>query len=133
MSVKVGALLAAAEEAEERCRRYGRLAAQLVKLTFALYVPAFVATAAGLVAYMLYNAPHLAIAGLVMWIVGYVVYILSGVCSYKAVKAARQACIFRRTAESVAEIEKIRMMLEKEIDELEQELKKRDMRESSAD
>ena len=86
MSVKVGSLLAAAEEAEERCRRYGRLAAQLVRLAFALYVPASVATAAGLVTYMLYSVPHSAIAGLVMWIVGHVVYILSGVYSYKAVK-----------------------------------------------
>ena len=135
MSVKLSALLAAAEEAEERCRRYDRLAARLVKLTFALYIPAFVTTAAGLVAYMLYSVPHLAVAGLAMWVAGHVVYILSGVYSYRAIKATRQACVFRRTAEAVAEIERIKMMLEKEkkIDELEQELKKRDMGESSAD
>ena len=41
--------------------------------------------------------------------------------------------MFRRTAEAVAEIDRIMAKLEKEIDELEQELKKRDMRETSAD
>jgi len=133
MSAEVKALLAAAEETERRCSRYGRLAAQLDKLTLALYIPATVTTAAGLVAYMLYGMPHLATAGLALWIAGYTAYILRDVYSLKSVKAARQACVFRRTAEAVAEIEKITAKLEKEVGELEQELKKRDMREPSAD
>ena len=126
-------LLASAEETERRCRRYGRLATQLDRLTLALYIPAFVITVTGLVAHLLYGMSQVAIAGLALWIAGYATYILRDVYSSRAAKAARQACVFRRTAEAVAEIERIMAKLEKEVDELEQELKKRDMRESSAD
>jgi hypothetical protein len=131
---EVKALLAAAEEAEEKCRRYGKLATLLDKLALVLYIPAFVATVAGLVVHMLYSMPQIVIAGLALWFAGYVAYILRDVYSGKAVKAARQACVFRRTAEAVAEIERIMMKLGKEVGEVEQELKKRGIaRESSAD
>jgi len=134
VSVEVKALLAAAEETEERCRRYGRLATQLDRLTFALYMPAFVVITTGLVAYMLYSMPYLVTAGLALWTAGYVAYILRDVYSDKATKAAEAACTYRRTAEAVAEIDRIMAKLEKEIDELEQELKKRGIaRETSAD
>ena len=112
MSGEAGVLLAAAQEAERRCRRYSRVADMLDKLTLALYIPAFVATAAGLVAYLLHSIPHLVIASLALWIAGYAAYILRDVYSGKAVKAARQACMFRRTAETVAEIERIMAKLE---------------------
>jgi len=134
VSAEVKALLAAAEEAEERYRRYSRVADMLDKLTLPLYIPAFVATAAGLVAYLLHSIPHLVIASLALWTAGYVAYILRDVYSDKATKAAEAACTYRRTAEAVAEIDRIMAKLEKEIDELEQELKKRGIaRETSAD
>jgi len=127
-------LLASAEETERRYRRYGRLATQLDRLTLALYIPAFVITVTGLVAHLLYGMSQAVIAGLAMWIAGYATYILRDVYSGRAVKAARQACVFRHTAETVAEIDRIMAKLEKEIDELEQELKKRGIaRETSAD
>ena len=50
MSGEVGALLAAAKEAERRCRRYNRVIDVLDKLTLALYIPASVVTTVGLVA-----------------------------------------------------------------------------------
>ena len=107
MSAEVKALLAAAEEAEERCKRYGRVADTLDKLTFALYIPAFVATAAGLVAYLLHSILQAVAVGLALWIAGYVAYILRDVYSSRAAKAARQACVFRRLAEAALEIEKL--------------------------
>jgi len=113
VSVEVKALLAAAEEAEERCKRYSRVVDTLDKLTFALYIPAFVATAAGLVAYLLYSIPQVAAAGLALWIAEYVAYILRDVYSYRAVKAARQACMFRHLAEAALEIEKLKEKITK--------------------
>jgi len=108
MSGEVDALLAAAEEAEERCKRYSRIANMLDKLTLALYIPALVTTAAGLVAYLLHNIPQVAAAGLVLWTAGYAAYILRDVYSSRATKAARQACVFRRLAEAALEIEKLK-------------------------
>jgi hypothetical protein len=64
-------------------------------------------------------------AGAALWIAGYVAYMLREVYSYKAAKAAERACVLRRTAEIVVEIERIKTKLVKEIDELEQELKNR--------
>ena len=113
MSGEVDALLAAAEEAERRCRRYGRLAAQLDKLVFALYIPAFVATATGLFVHALYGMSQAVIAGLALWVAGYATYILRDVYSLKAVKAARQACVFRRLAEAALEIEKLKEKITK--------------------
>jgi len=133
MSAEVKALIAAAQEAERRCKRYSRVADMLDRLTFALYIPAFAVTTIGLVAHLLYSMQYLVIAGLALWIAGYAAYILRNVYNSKATKATRQACVFRHTAETVAEIDRIMAKLEKEIDGLEQELKKRDMRESSAD
>jgi len=108
MSVEVGALLAAAEEAEKRCRRYSRVADMLDRLNLALYIPAFATTAIGLVAHLLYNMPQMVAAGLALWIAGYIAYILRDVYSLKSVKAARRACVFRRLAEAVLEIEKLK-------------------------
>ena len=115
MSAEVNALLAAAEEAERRCRRYGRVVDMLDRLTLALYIPAFVITVTGLVAHLLYGVSQAIIAGLALWIAGYATYILRDVYSLKAVKAARQACVFRRIARTVAEIDRIMAKLEKEI------------------
>jgi ABC-type transport system involved in cytochrome bd biosynthesis fused ATPase/permease subunit len=125
MSAEVKALLAAAEEAEDRCKRYSRVADMLDRLTLALYIPAFVATAVGLAAHMFYGWWQIAAAGLALWIAGYAAYILRDVYGDKAAKSARQACVFRRTAEAAAEIDRVVAKLEKEVDELEQELKKR--------
>ena len=108
VSAEVKALIAAAQETEERYRRYSRVADMLDRLTLPLYIPAFVATAAGLVAYLLHSIPHLVIASLALWIAGYAAYILRDVCSGKAVKATEAACTYRRTAETVAEIKKAR-------------------------
>ncbi len=118
MSGKAGALLAAAEEAEERCVRCGRLAARLDRLALALYASALLATAAYLFAYLLHGLQlwHVAGAGLALWIAYYAARILRDVCSIKAAEAARQECVFRRTAEIITEIEKIRMKLEKKIE-----------------
>ena len=134
VSAEVKALLAAAEETEERYRRYSRVADMLDRLTLPLYIPASAVTVAGLVAYLLYGIQHVAAIGLALWIVNYARLILYVVSGYMAVKAARRACVFRRTAEVVAEIDRIMAKLEKEIDELEQELKKRGIaRETSAE
>ena len=108
MSAEVKALIAAAEEAEERCKRYSRVADMLDRLTLALYIPALVATAVGLVAYLLHSIPHLVATSLALWIAGYVAYILRDVYSYRAVKAARQTCVFRHLAEAMLEIERIK-------------------------
>jgi len=116
VSVEVKALLAAAEVVEERCKRYSRVADVLDKLTLALYIPATVATAIGLATYMLYSMPHLVATSLALWIVDYAAYILRDVYSGKAAKAARQACVFRRTAEIVAEIERIKEEIMKKND-----------------
>jgi len=134
MNDEVRPLLAAAEETERRYRRYSRVADMLDRLTLALYIPAFVITVTGLVAHLLYGMSQAVIAGLALWIAGYATYILRDVYSGRAIKAARQACVFRHTAEAVAEIDRIMAKLEKEVDELEQELKKRGIaRETSAD
>ena len=98
VSAEVKALLAAAEETEERCRRYGRVADMLDRLTLALYILAFVITVTGLVAHLLYGVSQAIIAGLALWIAGYAAYILRDVYSSRAAKAARQACVFRRLA-----------------------------------
>jgi len=106
-------LLAVAEETEERCRRYGRLAAQLDRLTLALYIPATVATAAGLVAYLFYGLWQIITTALALWIAGYAAYILRDVYSYRAVKAAIQACEFRHLAEATLEIERLKEKITK--------------------
>ena len=104
----------------------------LDKLSLAL-LPAFIVITIGLVAYVFYGLWQVVVTGLVFWLVGYVAYILRDVYSYRAAKAARQACVYRRTAEIVAEIERIKAKLEKEIDELGHELKKRGIVGESAD
>ena len=126
MNDKVKALLAAAESAEERCRRYSRRAALCDRLSFALYIPATALMLLGATAYFYgydYRLPFA--VSVALWIAGYAAYILRDVYDSRAAEAARKACVFRRTAETIAEIEKIKAKLEKEIDELEQELKKR--------
>jgi len=134
MSGEVNALLVAAEEMERRCRRYSRVGALLSSLFFVLSVAAVHALSTSVATYLLHGNYQLPLAaGAAFATAACVTYVLSDVYRYKAVKAARQACVFRRTAETVAEIDRIMAKLEKEIDELEQELKKRDMRESSAD
>jgi hypothetical protein len=111
---EVAALLAAAEEAEERCRRYSRVADALDKLTLALYIPAFATVATGLAAHMLYGLWQIATAGLALWVAGYVAYILRDVYDLKSVKAARQACVFRHLAEAALEIEKLKEEITKQ-------------------
>jgi len=129
MSAEVSEFLAAARKAEERYKKYSRVADMLDRLALALYIPAFAVTAVGLavglVAYLLYSMPHLVIAGLSLWIAGYAAYILHNVYSHEAAKAARQACVFRRTAETLDEIKKVMAELEKDVEKLEQEMKKR--------
>jgi ABC-type uncharacterized transport system permease subunit len=112
MSAEVKALLAAAEEAEERCRRYGKLAALLDRLTFALYISAFVAIAIGLATYLLYNTSQIVVAGLALWFAGYAAYILRDVYGEKATKAAEAACRYRRIAETIMEVCKLRAEIE---------------------
>jgi small-conductance mechanosensitive channel len=127
MNDKVKALLAAAESAEERCRRYSRRAALCDRLSFALYITATALMLLGATAYFFYGYDYrlpFAVSA-TLWIAGYAAYILRDVYDSRAAKAARKACVFRRTAETIAEIEKIKAKLEKEIDELGQELKKR--------
>jgi hypothetical protein len=55
-------------------------------------------------------------AGAALWIAGYVAYMLREVYSYKAAKAAERACVLRRTAETIIEIEKIKAELAKKTD-----------------
>ena len=114
MSAEVKALIAAAEETEERCKRYSRVADMLDKLALALYIPALATSVAGLATYLLYNVQHVAVAGLALWATGYAAYILRNVYDYRAVRAARRACVFRRAAEIIVGIEKIKAKLEKE-------------------
>ena len=122
-SKELRALLAAAEDAERRCRKYSRRADLMDKLSFML-LPAFVAITVGLVAYGLYGWRQMLATGLALWFAGYVAYMLRTIYDYKAAKAARQACVFRRTAETAAEIERIMAELEKAAEELIQELEK---------
>ena len=95
MTDDVKALLAAAEE---RRRRYSRRATLLERLTFALHIPAFVATAVSLAAafYGWWQAARLIGAmGLALWSAGYVSFILYSIYKHKATEAARQACTLR--------------------------------------
>jgi len=112
MSAEVKALIAAAQEAERRCRRYSRVADMLDKLTLPLYIPASAVT----VAYLLYGIQHVAAVGLALWIAGYAAYILRDVYSSKATKAARRACVFRHLAEAALEIEKLKEKITKKND-----------------
>ena len=61
---KVKALLAAAEDAERRCKEYSRRAVLLDKLSLAL-LPAFIVITIGLVAYVLYGLWQVVVTGLV--------------------------------------------------------------------
>jgi hypothetical protein len=54
-SDEVGALLVAAQETEERCRKYNSAADLLDKLTLALHIVALASVAVGVVTYMLYG------------------------------------------------------------------------------
>ena len=128
MNDEVKALLAAAESAEERCRRYSRRAALCDRLSFALYITATALMLLGATAYFFYGYDYrLPFAvSVALWIAGYAAYILRDVYDSRAAEAARKACVFRRTAETIAEIEKIKTGLEKKIDELKQEVKRMD-------
>jgi positive regulator of sigma E activity len=107
-SDEVKGLLAAAEDAEERCRRYGRRAALFARLALALYVVAAVAYALTVAAYLLYSWWQVVVASTALWTAGYASYMLHDHYSRKAAKAARQSCIYRKVAEIVAEIERIK-------------------------
>ncbi len=95
MSDEVRTLLAAAEGAEERRRRYSRVAELLDKLFFTLLVAAAFVLAAGVVTYLLYSHRLLASIGVALSISMYVALILRDIYRYKAAKAARQACELR--------------------------------------
>jgi hypothetical protein len=110
---EVETLLAVARDAEERCRRYSRVASMLDRLTLALYILAFATVATGLVAHMLYGLWQIVVAGLALWVAGYAVYILRDVYSDKTTKAAETACIYRCTAETIMEIRKLKAEVEK--------------------
>jgi hypothetical protein len=133
MNGKVKALLAAAQDAEERHRWYSRVADILDKLTLVLSVPAFILITAGLVLYLMYDWWQIFATGAALWFAGYATRVMHDIYSNKAAKAARQACVFRRTAETIIEIHKLKAKLEKEMDELTQKLKKRGDEETSAD
>jgi uncharacterized membrane protein len=124
---RVRGLLAAAQDAEERYRRYSRTADLLIRLSFTLYISALAVMVTGAVAYFAYGWEWQTAAsvGLVLAVAGYVAYILHNIYFDKAVKAVRQACVYKTVAEAVAEIRNIRAKLEKTVEGLEQELKKR--------
>jgi uncharacterized membrane protein (UPF0182 family) len=113
-SEKVRALFAAAEDAERRHRKYSRRAAQLDRASLALYIIAMAFMLLTAVAYFFYHYDYMLTfaAGIVCWAAGYTARVLHNVYSCKAVKAARQACIFRSVAEIITEIEKIKTQLE---------------------
>ena len=109
MTDEIKALLTAAQKAEERCRRYSRMEALLLSLFFVLSVAATSALSMSVVAYFLYGSYQSPLAtGVAFATAACVTYVLSDVYRYKAVKAARQACVFRRAAEIITEIERIR-------------------------
>jgi ABC-type multidrug transport system fused ATPase/permease subunit len=124
---KIRALLAAAQDAEERYRRYSKTADTLIKLSFMLYASALAVMVAVAVAYFAYGWEWQTAAsvGLALAIAGYAAYMLHDIYNGRAVKAARQACVYKTVAEAVAEIRNIRAKLEKTVEGLEQELKKR--------
>jgi small-conductance mechanosensitive channel len=113
-SEKVRALLAAVEDAERRHRKYSSWAAQLDRVSLALYIVAMAFMLLTAVAYFFYHYDYYMLtfaAGIACWAAGYVAHVLYNVYSCKAVKAARQACVFRSAAEIIAEIEKIKTKL----------------------
>ncbi len=125
MSNEVKALLAAAENAEGRYKRYSRWATLLDDLSFVFYVSAAATFGASLADYLLHGGAYMSllVAGLALWWSAAVTRILHDVYDHKATKAARQACTFRHTAEIITEIEKIKTKLERAVDNLEQKLR----------
>jgi predicted nucleic acid-binding Zn ribbon protein len=97
MTDEVRALLAAVEDAEERCKKYSRRAALLEWLYLVLLISAMVFLFLGAVMHLLYGYDHrppLAVSA-VLWIVGYAVYLLHVIYDSKAAETARQACELR--------------------------------------
>ncbi len=127
MTDEVKALLAALEDAERRCKRYGRRAALLDNVSFVLYVSAGVVFGVSLADYLFRGSVHLSLiaAGLALWASAAVTRILHDVYDHEATKAARQACTYRTVAEAIIEIRKIKTKLEKALNRLEQELERR--------
>jgi uncharacterized membrane-anchored protein len=131
---EVKALFAAAQDAEEKYRKYSRTEDTLIRLSFTLYISALVAVIAGATAYFVgWEWRSATAAGLALMVTGYVAYILHSIYADKAVKAAGQACVYKTVAEAVAEIRSIRAALEKAVEGLEEELKKRGDSWQSAD
>jgi len=126
---EVRALLAAAEDAERRYKRYGMLATLLDSLSFVLYVVAGVVFGVSLADYLLHGGAYMSllVVGLALWWSATVTRMLHDVYDRKATKAARQACTFRDVAEIITEIRKIKARLEVAVDRLEQELKRRNL------
>jgi len=126
MSGEVKALLAAAEDAEKRCRRYSRWAALLGNISFMLYISAGAAFGASLADYLLRGGGYtLLVAGLALWASAAVARILYDVYGHRATEAARQTCTYRSVAEIITEIREIRTRLEKAVGKPEQELERR--------
>ena len=126
MNDEVKALLAAAESAEKRCRRYSRWAALLGSISFVLYVSAGTTFGASLADYLLHGGGYtLLVAGLALWASAAVARMLHDVYDRRATKAAEQACTFRSVAEVIAEIEKVKTMLKEAVGKLERGLERR--------
>jgi len=127
MSDKVEALLKAAQEAERRCRRYGRAAYLLDMLSVALYGTAL-GTVTSRRSHVFRRRGWLPVfaTGAALMVVGYAAYVMSGVYGAKATKAARQACVYRHVADVIAEIERIKAELSNQVEKLKQELKRRE-------
>ncbi|MFZ8811929.1 MAG: hypothetical protein ACO2PN_28000 [Pyrobaculum sp.] len=126
MTNEVRALLAAAEDAERRCKKYSRLTALLDDVSFILYISAGATFGASLADYLLHGGYSLLIVGMALWASAAAMRMLHHVYGRKATKATRQACTYR-AAEIITEIRKIKARLEGAVDRLEQELERRKM------
>ncbi len=111
---RVESLLAAARDAEERCRRYSRQAALLDNASLILYISAAVVFGASLAAYLLYGSGYMPLiaAGLALWWSAAAARILYHNYDSKAAKAAEQACVYRKAARLIMEEREVKAKLE---------------------
>jgi hypothetical protein len=105
---EVKALLAAAEDAEEKCREYSRRVALFGKLALALYMTAAMAYALSTALYLMHGWWQIVAAGTAIWTAGYASYMLHVHYSKRAADAAKRACMYRRIAEVIIEIHRLR-------------------------
>ena len=93
MDDEVKTLLVAVQEANERRMRYSMRTALFDKLSIGLCISTLIATAVSFIDYLIYGNRMLFLVAFVLWIAGYISYILYLVYRYRATKAARQVCI----------------------------------------